>query len=218
MGMLHPETALLLNRAGNFCFDREKFDQALQIYREGLVVEQSVLSPSHPNVIVTYLSIGEIHKKKGNFARAIKLYLYTKAMQLQNNNFGEASVEVASSLNAIGWLYEQSGQSRVALRLLQEALVMCRTILGDNQLDVAASLTDVGTLFCRNNMFHDAFEVLAESLQARREQLGCDHRDVSFTMYNMGLCHQAQGIFREAFACFGKLFVLRYWCWELGTD
>jgi tetratricopeptide (TPR) repeat protein len=80
---------------------------------------------------VTYLNIGEIHKKKGNVARAIKLH--TKAMQLQNNNFGEASVEVASSLNAIGWLYEQSGQSRVALRLLQEALVMCRTILARGQ-------------------------------------------------------------------------------------
>jgi hypothetical protein len=39
--MLYPETALLLNRGDIY---REKFDQALQIYEEGLVIERAVLS------------------------------------------------------------------------------------------------------------------------------------------------------------------------------
>jgi tetratricopeptide (TPR) repeat protein len=60
LGSSHMEIAMLLNRLGNFHFDRGDFDQALTAYEEGLQIERRVLDEAHPNTVVTLTNIGEV--------------------------------------------------------------------------------------------------------------------------------------------------------------
>jgi hypothetical protein len=108
-------------------------------------------------------------------------------MELQKLRYGESSAEVASTFNVIGLICDQKGDSCMASKKLQEALVMRRGILGDNHLDVSVTLTYHGTIFYRKNMFSTAMQLFIESLLIRRSKLGKDHLDVNFTLYNLGL-------------------------------
>lgn len=91
--------------------------------------------------------------------------MYTEAMELQINRFGETSAEVARSLNVIGLIYDQKGHTVNAVKKLDLALAMRRNILGEDHLDVAATLTHLGTVRYRQNNITAAKELFAKSLK-----------------------------------------------------
>ncbi len=72
-------------------------------------------------------------------------------------------------LNIIGLIYDQKGDSNMALKQLQEALAMRRNVLGDGHLDVSATLTYLGTIFYRKkydlNRHAALLRVAADSLR-----------------------------------------------------
>jgi tetratricopeptide (TPR) repeat protein len=200
LGTYHSEIAMLLNRIGNFHFEREDLDSAIRAYHEGLEIERKVLEPDHPNIIVTLSNLGEIHRQRSEWRAAIRLY--EQALELQKKKFGAESADVATTINTMGLIYDQKGDTSKALRFLQDALVLRRKVLDKNDLDLSATLTYVGTILYRRNMLSLAMDLFQESLQIRTSALGPDHRDVAFTMYNCGLVHQQRGTYAEAIDCY----------------
>ena len=73
------------------------------------------------------------------FRSAIRLYSHGTA--LEKVRPGDVSFEVTRALNFIGLIHDQMDDTRSAVKVLQEALVMRRTILGDDHLEVSATLT-----------------------------------------------------------------------------
>ena len=200
LGTYHSEIAMLLNRIGNFHFEREDLDAALSAYHEGLEIERKVLEPDHPNIIVTLSNLGEIHRQRSQWRAAIQFY--EEALKLQKKKFGTESADVATTINTMGLIYDQKGDTSKALRFLQDALVLRRKVLDKNDLDLSSTLTYLGTILYRRNMLSLAMEIFQESLQIRTFVHGPDHRDVAFTMYNCGLVHQQTGAYAEAIDCY----------------
>jgi tetratricopeptide (TPR) repeat protein len=202
LGENHSEIAMLLNRMGNFHFERERLADALKCYRRGLRIEKEVLPPDHPNIIVTYSNLGEIYRQRSEWDEAAKMY--SEALQiLKNKHDGADNSEVATTLNTIGLINDQRGDSYTSLRYLQDALAMRRRIVaagGNDQsnLDVAATLVYIGTILYRRTQFHAAIELFTESLQLRQQFLGKDHRDTAFVMYNIALVHQQRGDYEKS--------------------
>jgi tetratricopeptide (TPR) repeat protein len=216
LGAQNVELARLYNKVGNFYFDRQLFRDALRTYRLGLAIERTALPAGHSNIHVSLLNVAEAYQKLGQLNRSI--CIYTEVVASQRIKFGrnEPKAEVANILNTIGKLHGQKGRTRLAIKYLQEALVMRRIVCGDHHLDVSATLTDLGTIFCRCEMVHDALQLFTESLRIRSAILGTEHKKVSFTLYNMGLCHQLQGNDRQATSCFEE--TLRIELKVLGRD
>jgi tetratricopeptide (TPR) repeat protein len=209
------ELARLYNKVGNFYFDRQLFRDALRTYRLGLAIERATLPAGHSNIHVSLLNVAETYQKLGLLNRSIRIY--TEVIASQRIKFGsEPKAEMATALNTIGKLHGQKGRTRLAIKYLQEALVMRRILCGDHHLDVSATLTDLGTVFCRCEMVHDALQLFTESLRIRTAILGTEHKKVSFTLYNLGLCHQLQGNDRQAITCFQE--TLRIELKVLGRD
>jgi tetratricopeptide (TPR) repeat protein len=90
----------------------------------------------------------------------------------------------------------------MALKCLQEALVIRRSVLGDDHLDVSATLTYLGTIFYRRSGTSMALQLFNESLRIRIDHHGTLHRDVSFTLYNISLCQMLLGSYKEAIRCY----------------
>jgi tetratricopeptide (TPR) repeat protein len=210
LGPTNVEVALLLNRLGNFYFDRQEWNAALAIYQQGLQIEQAVCKTSsggdddigqHPNLIVTLLNIGEIYKRQRVYGKA--RHCFGRALTLQVTVYGATSAPVASVLHTLGWMHDQEGDTHLALQYLQDALVMRRTVLGDVHEHVAASLASIGTILSRqDDMMSQALAVFGECQRIRIAVLGTNHRSVALATYNMGLCHFRLGNPEQAIACF----------------
>lgn len=207
LGEYHSEIAMLLNRMGNFHFERERLDDALKCYRRGLRIEKKVLPPDHPNIVVTYSNLGEIHRQRSEWEDAAKMY--GEALEiLKKKHAGADNADVASTLNTIGLIHDQRGDSCLSLHYLQDALMMRRRLMvnGNNSndiceqrsLDVAATLVYIGTILYRKSLFPVAIELYTESLAIRQKILGKDHRDTAFVLYNIALVHQQRGDYEQS--------------------
>jgi|EP00956_Cyclotella_meneghiniana_P042567 tetratricopeptide (TPR) repeat protein len=198
LGEYHSEIAMLLNRMGNFHFEQERLSDALKCYKKGLCIELKVLPPDHPNIVVTYSNLGEIHRQRCEWDEAAQMY--GEALEiLKKKHDGTDNAEVSSTLNTLGLINDQKGDTCVGLKYLREALEMRRRLLANNKdndqmsLDVAATLVYIGTILYRRSLFPAAIELFTESLQLRQKILGNDHRDTAFVMYNIALVYQQQG-------------------------
>lgn len=202
LGENHSEIAMLLNRLGNFHFERERLSDALKCYKRGLLIEKKVLPPDHPNIVVTYSNLGEIHRQRSEWDEAVNMY--SEALDiLQKKHAGADNSEVASTLNTIGLINDQRGDSCMSLHYLQDALAMRRRLAaagGNDQaiLDVAATLVYIGTILFRRSLFPAAIELFSESLGLRQKILGKDHRDTAFVLYNIALVHQNRGDYEKS--------------------
>ena len=87
LGEYHSEVAMVLNRIGNFHFEREHFDEAFKAYSKGLEVERMALEKDHPNIVVTLCNLGEIHRQKKEWSLAI-LWLNTLVMGVYRGYVG----------------------------------------------------------------------------------------------------------------------------------
>jgi tetratricopeptide (TPR) repeat protein len=202
LGENHSEIAMLLNRLGNFHFERERLSDALKCYKRGLRIEKKVLPPDHPNIVVTYSNLGEIHRQRSEWDEAANMY--GEALEiLKKKHAGADNSEVATTLNTIGLINDQRGDTCTSLNYLRDALAMRRRLVaagGNDQasLDVSATLVYIGTILYRRSLFPAAIELFTESLQIRQNILGKDHRDTAFVMYNIALVHQQRGDYENS--------------------
>jgi tetratricopeptide (TPR) repeat protein len=135
--------------------------------------------------------------------------MYGEALQiLKRKHAGTDNPDVASTLNTIGLIHDQKGDTCVSLHYLQDALMMRRRLMlkAENEreecdqrsLDVAATLVYIGTILYRKSLFPVAIELYTESLAIRQKILGKDHRDTAFVMYNIALVHQQRGDYEQS--------------------
>jgi tetratricopeptide (TPR) repeat protein len=215
LGENHSEIAMLYNRIGNFYFERERLGDAMKCYKRGLRIEKRVLPSDHPNIVVTLSNLGEIHRQRNEWDDAAKMYIEALDI-LRKKHKREDNAEVASTLNTIGLIHDQRGDTCVSLHYLQDALLMRRRLLLNNnddeekdsdatdqkKLDVAETLVYVGTTLYRKSVFSVAIELFTEALQLREKVLGKDHRGTAFVLYNIALVHQQRGCYEQAIEFF----------------
>jgi tetratricopeptide (TPR) repeat protein len=76
---MRAEVASILIKMGNLYYERgDIHDAALERCQQGLEVEKAVLHDLHPNITVTLTNIGQIHKQRGDYTAALKLYVLSQ--------------------------------------------------------------------------------------------------------------------------------------------
>ena len=61
LGCFHPDITSILNKLGNLLYKMNNHERALKYYMEGFNVEQVVLHPCHPCILVTIMNIAQIY-------------------------------------------------------------------------------------------------------------------------------------------------------------
>lgn len=199
----HQEVANVMNKLGNLYFKIGNLDGAIESYKDGLEVERAVFHVCHPNIVVTLLNIGQIHKVRKQYPSALKYFKQALEIQRHNVNTGAHS-SMSKTLTSIGLLYSQMQRYHEALAVFQEALQIRRDLYGDDNLDVASSLNSIGLVLFNLDLNKYALESFRESVRIRRKCLGSDHRDVATVYYNIATVCLETGDDDEALNCYGE--------------
>lgn len=164
---------------------------AIELLHRGAERVETDLSDQPDLQANLFLVISEVYESLGLFDEGISMA--ENALAVQRAYFGDASLEAATSLNAIGWLNHERGNFDAADSLLQSALQMRYELLGSNHLDVARTLNDLAVLKQSQGDFAATDTLLLQSLDIRRKLLGADHESVGITLSNYAALQYVMG-------------------------
>eukprot|EP00978_Attheya_sp_CCMP212_P021911 scaffold64441_cov45-Attheya_sp.AAC.2 len=141
--------------------------------------------------------------------------MYEGRLYHQIQKYGANHALVAKTLETLGYIYNQRGDTNLALEYLQDVLNIFRTLLGNDHLYVSKTMTYIGGILYDKHMFAEAIELLTYSLQIQEKSHNCDHKTMTLTLFCLGLCQHQYGNYDAAIVRYSETIV--YWQ-RPGTD
>lgn len=89
-----------------------RFNEAIEIAKQALILAKSLHSGDHTYVASSLNNLGLLYKSQGRFSEAEPLY--KQALQMYQRLFEGDHTDLAQSLNNLGLLYESQGRYYVA--------------------------------------------------------------------------------------------------------
>ena len=128
--------------------------------------------------------IGSVFTSLGLHDEAESLLL--ESLEVRRGALDPGHSDVAASVHALAWLYQNQGRLDEALPLAQEAVEILEGAGGPESKELAASLQVLGMIQRDKGNFGPARENLERSLDIREALFGPDHIEVSTSLYHLG--------------------------------
>jgi serine/threonine protein kinase/Tfp pilus assembly protein PilF len=152
-------------------------------------------------------TMGQVYHSLGLFDQALPLL--KSALDVRRNTLNEKNLDVASSLQALGYLLIAKGDYAAAEPSLRESLAIRREILGSNHPDVATSLATLGELNYYKGDLDAAERFYREALAVRRQAPGEVHLEVADSLNDLAITLKAKGNYDEAGPMYRESLAIR---------
>jgi tetratricopeptide (TPR) repeat protein/predicted Ser/Thr protein kinase len=150
------------------------------------------------DVAITLSTLGTILEGAGRFREADACY--AEALPLMKETMGEKNAAVAPLLMKLAASARQHGDTKEALRRVEEALEINRMAYGEEHETVALNLRELGEVRWALGEREEAISLMQQSLARLRRLLG-KHPLVVQTLNFLGWKLHGQGRFAEAERC-----------------
>jgi CHAT domain-containing protein/tetratricopeptide (TPR) repeat protein len=203
---LQNDLTYILADLGLLYFIQEDYAHAARYSEQALSLSETAKANDSPGVWpieygrATALStLANLDLREGNFGEAIQKLKKALTLHQQLNRDGSSfNSYIAGDLQTIGRVYTASGDYPEALRYLDDALKIVRSV---SDADSMANLQNsIGTLYLEQEDYAQAKKSFDESL---RVYLSNDNqREAASVLLNLGVIEQRQSNFDEALARF----------------
>jgi CHAT domain-containing protein/Flp pilus assembly protein TadD len=190
------EEAERLNQKAIQLYEQGKYDEAVPLAEQALVIRKRVLGDRHSDVAVSLNNLAELHRNQGRYEKAEPLYL--ESLELLKSLLGNLHPNVATNLNNLALLYASQGRYEKAEPLYLESLRLRKSLLGDRHPDVAVSLNNLAELYRNQGRYEKAEPLYLESLELLKSLLGDRHPNVATNLNNLALLYVSQGRYEKA--------------------
>ena len=213
-GKSHTATARILNQYGNLNFELGHMNLALQCYKEGLVIENTLSASGRHyqdlDILTTLSNIAQIYELVGNPQESLRYYL--KSIGVLRSNRGEMSQrrerlgQAADVLSNIARLQCTMGRPNHALRAFTDALRIQRQAYDNNHIAVAITLNEMGVIYGAQGKTQLSLQCFEESIRIRQS---CSNdpleRDISPVLFNIARCYLQKGDCKRAIVQYEKV-------------
>lgn len=134
--------------------------------------------------------IGEYIRDGGHYNEAI--YFFEKALRTKRVEFGENSVEVATTMNELGRLFFRLGRNEETLHMWKRSLEIREMAKGGREdHDIAISLNNLALIYEKMGRWQEAEPTYKRALEIYKQVSGPEHPDVAITYHNLGLLYSS---------------------------
>ena len=163
----------------------EYFNVSLQVWRN-----------SDKDLVHVLCEFGQTHYLLGEYNKS-KDY-YQRAIQIRMNVLGPNHVDVATSYDNLGLVYQAMGELEQAKDYHQRAIEIYINVLGPNHIDVATSYNNLGLVYEGMAELEQAKDYHQRALEIRINVLGPNHVKVATSYNNLGLVYEAMAELEQA--------------------
>jgi len=183
-------------------YNQGKFNAAIHIAEQALILAQSLHPGDHPHVAASLTNLATLYRSEARYAEAERLSL--QALEMSKRLFNGDHPDVAQSLNNLATLYYSQGRNEKAEPLYLQALEMTKRLFNGDHPDVAAIMNNLGQLYDSQGRYADAEPLLKKALEMRKRLFKGDHSDVAQSLNNLALLYDSQGRYADAEPLFQK--------------
>jgi CHAT domain-containing protein/Tfp pilus assembly protein PilF len=186
--------------------DAGSYSEALAQAEQALALREAVLGGTHPEVAHCLHLLGDIHRRRGDLARAEPLL--QRALTLREAALGKDHLSVASSVNNLAILYSAQGLYERAEPLFQRALTINEAAPGDNHARLAASLNNLANHYVNMGLDAQAEPLLRRALALYEATPGTPPFLVAYSLNNLAKLYMSQGAYGQAESLFQRALAL----------
>lgn len=166
-------------------------DSAIEAGERALAIREKAVGQRHPDLVPDLHSLAELHKEKGDHARAESLLL--RALAIHEDALGPDHPQVASDLGNLASLYRAKGDSARMESLLLRVLAIHEKTLGPDHRRVASDLNELAKVYQAKGEHERAEPLLQRALAIQENALGPNDRAIVATLNNLAETCRAKG-------------------------
>ena len=137
------------------------------------------------------------------------LVYYKKCLDIELNSLGEDNLDVASSYNNIGLLWNKKGEYDKALEFYDKCFKIRLKVLGHDHTLVATSYNNIGYVLEDKGEYDKALEYYERCLKIYLKSLGSEHPYVATSYNNIGFVWNNKGDYDKALEFYNKCLVIK---------
>jgi len=174
--------AALLATIGSAYIKIGQADSARPVLERALALQERTLGPSHPDVAMTLLHLGELQYEAGSFDSAF--VLIDRAVTMQESTDAPPG-QRALGLNNLGWITYERGNLRRADSLYRVALALRLQVEDSVSEPVAESLNNLAVVQAALGQLDVADSLYRRAIAIRKQVLGPDNPLLGFAYNNL---------------------------------
>jgi serine/threonine-protein kinase len=197
LGATNPEVAGLMGELGECFYWEAKDDQALDILRRTLAIDQKN-GPLYGESTRNYLAL--VLERKGDYDEA--RHLLEDSLEISRKRYGVESPDYGNVLHNLGSSLIDRGDLFGAEAKLREALTSRRRILGPDHPDLLYTLNNLAFVLLEEGNWRAAEPFAKEAVDNGLKRLGPDHPRTAGPMNNYARVLEAKGDYAQAAATY----------------
>jgi len=201
-----PETADVLYHTAVLVHDLGKFDQAEDMYRNSLAINERIDRGVHFAVANSLNGLADVLKMRLHYRESRDLLEQALAMRIEL--YGEIHADVAHSMNHLGSAMMKLGESEEAEKVLRRGLEIRRQVYDSYHIEVVASLGKLGSLMMLQGKHAEAEELYLEALTIITQLMGENHHYTGGIINGLARTYLDAGQYKLADSLFRKSRVI----------
>ena len=129
--------------------------------------------------------------QNGHFASAITTAV--SVLEIRKNVLGDKHPDYATSLEDLGWLYENTGNYSRAESLYKQSSDIRRQVLGKQHPDYSVALNNLGMLYDNMGQHADAEKLYKQALIVAKRVHGKRYSEYATILNNLGMLYKEKG-------------------------
>ena len=164
--------AAALSRLGEVKHQHGKEGEAEQLFRRALEINEGLIGPEHPDLVVLLNDLSRLYLKRGAYADAEPLLLRLHAIKLTK---GEDHPEVATVLASLASVRQALGRYDSAEQLWRRVLEIRERTLAPHHFSIATALEHLGETCAARGKLSEALRYRIRALAMREMTLDPGH-------------------------------------------
>ena len=184
-----------------------EYELSLSFFEEAQTISRSVLGKDHAAVAGSYINLGNVLRKLGDYSEAKDNYM--KALTITKKVYGEEHADVVRSCNNLGIVHSDLRRHTKAKEFFDKALIIGKKIYGEEHAEVARSYNNLGNVHSDMEQYSKARGYHEKALAIRRNIYGETHAEVAGSYNNLGNVLRNLGEHKQAKECHEKALKIR---------
>ncbi len=192
-----PEpTGWLMNSLGLYLKERIRFDEAEDLYRHVLALNEKLLGQDHPTVATCLSNLAQLLQDTNRLPEAEPLM--RRALEIDEASFDPDHPKVAVDLNNLALLLQATNRLYETEPMYRRALKIDESSFGPDHPNVATDLNNLAQLLQDTNRLYEAEPLMRRALAIDESSFGPDHPNVAIDLNNLAGLLQATNRLSEA--------------------
>ncbi|XYI00849.1 tetratricopeptide repeat protein [Sorangium sp. So ce1128] len=182
-------------------------DAAIPLEERALALREKELGSEHPRVAIYVKNLAELHRMRGDHARATSLH--ERALAIREEALGRDHHLVAASLENLALTCSEKGDHARAAALRERSLVIRENALGPEHPRLVPSLKELAALYDAKGEHARAVSLYERALAIQEKTLGPEHPDVATSLNTIALLYDKRGNYTRAEPLYTRALAIR---------